>query len=341
MAVPFRIRHAEWIAGLVVLATLAAMIVAFVMLGRAHRSFSDRPTYVVTMDQGHGITAGGQVKLLGVVVGNIESIRITKENKVRAKIELEPQFGRHVTLGTSARIEASFGLETMLGGMALVLVPPPVGAELLASGSEIPLVAPTDVMDLLPVAGHPKALDDLASLVHNLRVLSGDLAAPDSELRRAMTDTAAILAEIRGGKSSVARMLSDDGALYDRVVATLERAEATMAEVGGVVDRAGRIMSKIDGIADKGGDVMDEASAAMGGSKKLVDGAGELVTDMGPVLDDAGKAMKDLDVAVEEFAKVTAQLGALLVKMDKVVVDMAAVTKATKKVWPIKRHLEK
>jgi ABC-type transporter Mla subunit MlaD len=341
MAIPFRIRHAEWLAGALVLATVAIVIAALVLLGRAHRSFQDRTAYVVAMDDGHGIAAHGPVKMLGVVIGSIEAVEIGDDNVVRAHLEIDPRYAAHVTEGTVARVQASLALETMLGGMALVLVPPAPGSPRLEPGREIPFVAPTDVMDLLPGSGAPPVLDDLGALVRNLRTLSDDLVAPQSDLRRALADTAAVLAEIRGGKGSAGRILADDGALYDRLLATLDGIESAVAGMGGTIDKAGRTMAKVDKLMGTGTDLLEDTRSAVGSSKKVLDGAGELVGDMSPVLDDAGQAMKDLDTAVAAFAEVTAQLAELLTKMDKVVVDMAAITKATKKVWPIRRHIDR
>src|SRR5690606_21270121 len=61
MPIPFRVRHAEWIAGLFVLVAGAAVLVALLVLTRAKGTFQTHPVYYVTVSDGHGIAPGGPV----------------------------------------------------------------------------------------------------------------------------------------------------------------------------------------------------------------------------------------------------------------------------------------
>jgi ABC-type transporter Mla subunit MlaD len=334
MPIPFRVRHAEWIAGLFVLATGIAVLVALLVLTRATGTFKTHPVYYVTVQNGHGIAPGGPVKMLGIAIGKIEAVEITPDRRVRARLEIEPEFAERVRADSEARIEVSLGLEGMLAGVGFVVTPGSPEAAGLPDAAEIPAREAESVADLLPLVSGDPMLADVRALVHNARVLTDMLQDPQSDLQRAMASAAAVLAQVEKGDGTVGRLLRDDGELYERIFETMDEVDRTLAEVTRTMGRSGKLMQKSD-------DLVARADGLLESSDGMVDGATKVLGKMDPVMDEADEAMKNLNEAVLAFGKTTKQLGELLVQMEAVVADMGQVAEATKKVWPIRRHIRK
>ncbi len=341
MAIPWRVRWAEWVAGLFVLATFAAIVVALAVLTRAHGTMSGYTTLVATLDNGHGIAPGGPVKMLGIPIGTIDTVEITEDNRVRATLEIADEYAARISADSVARVEASFGLESMLAGVGFEVTPGPVGAAALQDGDALRVAEPDSIVDFLPGMADDPMVGDLQATLRNVRRLTDQLADEDSELRRVLVAAGNLLEQVEKGGGTVGKVLRDDGVLYDELITTMHEAQTTLADAKKLMARSGKLFDKSGKLIDDTSDVVADAGGVMKSADTMVTTATDVFGKMDPVMEDAGDAMKNLDEAVVEFAKTTEELGRLIGKMDEVIADMATVTAAAKKVWPIRRHVRK
>lgn len=341
MSIPLRIRRAEWVAGAFLLLAVVALLGSLVFLSRASGGFEATVSYHVVLGNGYGITPGGRVEMLGIDIGTIETLEITDDNRVTARLEIRERFAPRVREDSVARVKASLDLQGVLGGVGLSVSPGSSGVARLPEGSTIAVVEPTSVVDLLPVVPDDPLLQDLQALLHNTRRLSEALGDPDSPLGKVLDQSSRLLAAVQDDKSSVGRVLADDGVLYERLLGTLDDVERSLARLEKVLGRSDRLMGSADTMIGRGGEVMDKAGT-------MVETGDRVFTEMGPVLDSTDKAMKDLDDAVKAFADTTAaleevvrSLGPLVKDMDTMVRDMDDVAEAAKKMWVLRRHARK
>lgn len=341
MAIPWRVKWAEWVAGVFVLATFAAIVIALAVLTSERGSLSSHTTLVATLDDGHGITPGGPVKMLGIAIGTIDTVEITEDNRVRARLEIDDAYAARISADSVARIEASFGLEGMLAGVGFAITPGAPGAEPLPDGAQLRVSEPDSMIDLLPGMADDPMFGDLEATLRNLRRITDQLADEDSELRRVLVSAGNLLEEVEKDGGTVGKVLHDDGKLYDELLTTMNEAETTLAEAKRVMARTSKLFDKSGKLMDDTAGVVEDAGGVMKSADTMVTTATDVFGKMDPVMDDAGDAMKNLDKAVVQFAETTEDLGKLIGKMEKVIADMATVTAAAKKVWPIRRHVRK
>jgi phospholipid/cholesterol/gamma-HCH transport system substrate-binding protein len=341
VSVPFRIRRAEWVAGAFLLLAVVALLGSLVLLSRARGSFEATVSYHVVLGNGYGITPGGRVEMLGIDIGTIETLEITDDNRVTARLEIRERFAPRVREDSVARVKASLDLRGVLGGVGLSVSPGTVGAAPLPEGSTIAVAEPTSVIDLLPVVPDDPLVKDLQALVSNTRRLSESLADPDSPVNGLLEQSTALLAALQDRRSTIGRVLADDGALYDRLLGTLDDVERSLARLEKVLARSDRLVGSAGGLLDKGDEVFDKAGT-------MVETGDRVFKDMGPVLDSTDTAMKDLDDAVKAFARTNAELekvvralGPLVDDMDEMVRDMDDVAEAAKKLWILRRRARK
>ena len=338
MSLPFRIRRAEWVAGALLMLSVVALVASLVLLSRARGSFESTVTYYAVLEEGYGITPGGRVEMLGIDIGHIESLEITDENKVQARVEIRERFAERLLEDSRARVKASLDLQGVLGGVGLAVSAGTPGKQRLEPGSTIIVDEPRTVADLLPMVEGDPLIQDIEALVHNARRMSDEVADPNSPLQQALVQATALLTKVQDKESTIGRILQDDGQMYARLVGTLDSVEKSLERLDKVLAKSGTLIRSADGMVDRGGTLMDKAGGLMDDSTKVVGG-------IGPVLDTTDEAMKELNEAVKAFADTTAELktvveamGPLVENMDDMVRNMDEVAEATKKVWPIRKH---
>lgn len=338
MSIPLRIRRAEWVAGAFLLLAVVALLGSLVFLSRARGGFESTVSYHVVLGNGYGITPGGRVEMLGIDIGTIETLEITDDNRVTARLEIRERFATRLRDDSVVRVKASLDLQGVLGGVGLSVSPGSPTATPLPAGSTIAVVEPQSMVDLLPVVQGDPLLADLQALLSNTRRLSEALADPKSPLNDLLAQSSALLAAVQDEKGSVGRIMADDGQLYDRLLGTLDGVERSLTRLEKVLARSDRLMGSADDVIDRSAKVMDDAGT-------MVETGGRVFKDMGPVLDSTDTAMKDLDDAVKAFAETTAALEKvvralepLVSDMDEMVRDMDDVAESAKKMWLLRRR---
>jgi len=333
MAVPFRIRRAEWVAGTLVVVTALVVVIGLLLVARARGTFIEHREYWVTMEQGYGLAPGATVEMLGIEVGKIDKVEIDERNAVQVHFAIDDEYARRIRSDSVVRVKMSLGLQTMLGGVGLTVSPGSNEAGPAPDDGHLQVVEPSKVTDLLPGVGGDEMIADVEAILANTRTLTDDLASPDSELRQLIVNVALLVDALNKGEGTLGKLLRDDAALYTKLTTTLE-------EVGSTLDETQRLMGK-------GGKLLDKSDAALTASSDLIektDGvvtvAGNTVKRVDPVLEDTGKAMENLGDAVASFGQATRELSDVLDKMDRVIDQLDEITRATKKVFPIRRHLD-
>lgn len=333
MAVPFRIRFAEWVAGVLLVTTALTIVAGLLYFARASGTFAEQERYVVYMSDGFGIAPGGAVEMLGIEIGSIETVEITDDNRVRAQIEIQREHATRIREDSEVRLKVSVGLQTVLGGVGLVVTPGTKQAPQVESGDELTMVEPESFADLLPGVANDPAFKDLEVVIHNARVISDRFASPDSDIDKLISDVSGLIAMLRSDDGTIGRLLQDDAELYEQLSSTLLRVEGTLAKVD-------KLMSRGASVLDKSDDFMTSSNDVLAKTDSLVTNADGVVAKFNPLIDNADAAMKNLDEAVVLFAEATRDLSEVMTKVTRVVDDMKDITRATKRVFPIRRHLD-
>ena len=333
MAVPFRIRRAEWVAGTLVVVTALTLVIGLLLVARARGTFIEHHEYWVTMDQGYGLAPGATVEMLGIEVGKIDKVEIDETNAVQVHFAIDAEYARRIRSDSVVSVKMSLGLQTMLGGVGLTVTPGSPDAGAAPDDGHLQVVEPSSVTDLLPGVGGDEMIQDVEAILANTRTLTDDLARPDSDLRKLVVSITLLVDSLQKGEGTIGRLLADDAALYDKLTTTLEDVQGTLDETQRLMGKGGKLLDKSDAALTASADLIEKTDGVL----TVADGA---VKKVDPVLEDTSKAMDNLSEAVASFGKATRELSDVLEKMDRVIDQLDEITRATKKIFPIRRHLD-
>ncbi|HEV8320935.1 MAG TPA: MlaD family protein [Myxococcota bacterium] len=326
MAIPFRLRRAEWVAGAFLVATVAVALGAFFVVLRAQGYFERRYDYYVEFKEGHGISPGGNVSIAGIVAGQVEEVALTPENRVLVRFNVRARYSDRLRADSVVEVDSPVGLSGVLGGKGIVVQIGSADAARLAPGARLKGVDPESIMDLIARVTGGRTAEDLEAIVHNVRTLSDSLAAPEGPVNRLLADASDVVGSLNRGEGSVGKLLHDDGKLYDRMedvatnaAAASARLEPLLGRVEGAVKSLEKAMARVDAATAP----LPEATAALPG----------IAADLKALTAELGGIAGDLHEA-------TPMVKELLGETDRVLADLSDVIASAKRFYLIRINLD-
>ncbi|MEI6317637.1 MAG: MlaD family protein [Pseudomonadota bacterium] len=286
-------------AGLFTLLLVAALVAAVVWFGR-DTTVRDRVVLVATTSVS-GLNPQAAVRLRGVEVGRVESIRFDPADPKAILITTLVDRDAPLTLGTRARLRFQG-----VTGLAFI--------ELSDDGS-----------NPAPLAGTSRRIAVDASLVEQLFAVGPALFTKVDQalqqINKAMSDEnvatlGATLAGVQQASGDFARLAQRLGALADQAAPaiaqagpTLKAAEAVAVDAGGLVRRADRALATVDAFALQLGDRLEAFDRLARSAERLgvvSQAFGESVVGvalpkLSDLLDDLSRNSRAFDRAINQF----------------------------------------
>ena len=295
----------------VIVASLTLGFLLFLMGGTAGL-FTPRISVKSYFDNAEGLRPGAPVRLSGVDIGNVQSIRIVPDkDKLQTPVEVVMKVS--TKYGYALRRDSVTSLET-----AGVL-----GETFLDIDSSQAIGGTLQDGDTLPTQVHP----DFNQVV---RASQSTLQNMDALLKRADR----ILAFAESGKGSLGKLIYDP-TLYNRFSATVADFQKIVNEVGNGQGSLGALISRNDAydkftaVLDKMNAVIDDMQQGKGSAGKflkdpsLYNNANDTIANLKKVTDDInagkgtfGKLTKDeelakkLDTTITKLSELTTELEA-------------------------------
>ncbi len=283
----------------VALAVLFAALAIFVGV----RFLSGQPLFgagyevVVAFDDAQGLTPGSIVRLNGVRVGDVRSVRLgpnAREVFVTLAIDGDVEIPRGSTVQTS-------GISAL--GEVNVEITPPQGAGAgrpLASGDTLVASTTPDIFDL--IAGESNSLTARADTA--LIGAVNTFTQLDRILGNSGDDVQAVLAQLRFLTQAATRTLIDERERVDRTLASLEAAAANASNVSDAVGQDVRDVSVVVG---------NDLTATSGTVRALAETNADSVT---AVVNNLSASLRQLDRALQTLDDLTGNLAALTADLD-------------------------
>ena len=263
-----------------------AIVVAVVAAILGVRFFQDLPlfgdTYVVNaqFEEASGLTSGNPVRMKGVGIGSVGSIRLDQETQT-VQVRLQIEEGIQIPEGSHAKVAGFSGI----GGVRISILPGPRGNPPLPPGAT--LSAPPEgsvferLTDQAPALAN-KADSVLSNTNATMSALSAQLENPSSDLRQALASAKNITGDLESVTEAEAETLR---ALLQNLRSVSSDLDAFMGENGDSLDVAVRRLNQSLDRLNRGLASFERTSATLDTvATKLNEGdgtAGRLLNDPG------------------------------------------------------------
>ena len=278
--------------GLTVLFAAVTLTVLIFLMSGTTGMFTPKIMLKSYFDNASGLRLGAPVRLEGVDIGNVESIRIVKENPV-APVE--------VTMKVSSKYDYALHRDSVTTlNTAGVL-----GETFVDIDSSMAKLGPAKDGDTLTIHDRPDLQDVVRSSQSTLQNMQTLLQRLDR-----------IVSTVESGQGSVGKLINDPG-LYNRLNATVADMQGLVNKVGSGQGSLGKLFTddalynKANATVDKLSIIADDLNQGKGTAGKLLkdpalyDNANKTLAEARQVMEqvNAGKGALGKFARDEEFAK--------------------------------------
>jgi phospholipid/cholesterol/gamma-HCH transport system substrate-binding protein len=285
--------------GVFVVAALVIVITLVFIIGNRTNLFRSKAEYVSVFERVDGLRQGSPVRIAGVTVGAVSSVRFSETGQVRVTFDVVSDASDLVREGSHAAV----GSKGMLGDK-LLEVTVGEGAK-LPPGSTVPTEEAVPLSDYLASAG--RIMSDVEAIAENVRRATEPLGEPEfgESLRATTRNMAEVTRLVAEGDGTVRRLLTD-GKLADDVAQMVDSLRVTSSELAATSRGVRAIVQEVQ----SGNGTAHELIYGQEGTRmvsRFADAAGEVATLLAHVRTNKG-TMHDLlyeDAANELMGNLT------------------------------------
>ncbi len=226
-----------------ILVTFAlALILYSSFQGGGTTFFAPKKQLVAYFHSVNGLLDGAPVRLAGVEVGNVKSIKFVNLDdlrRLRVEVNVKESVWKLITEGSRVQL----GTIGLLGDKYIEIYPGPPDNPILESGSEIAVIEEVG-LDAI-VRKPPEVTNSIDSILLNLRDITEQVARSEGTIGRVIADTS----------------------LYTSLVSALEQTSNVMSEFNA---NQRKIMKKLDATLENTASLTDKIDRGEGSLGKLV-----------------------------------------------------------------------
>jgi phospholipid/cholesterol/gamma-HCH transport system substrate-binding protein len=310
----FKIRFADQIVGVFVLAAIVAVAVVLILIGINQRWFAKNYYFSTEFASGSGLAVGMPVTFKGFDIGKISRMSLNGQNEVDVRFSIEDTYYDRVKPDSVLELTSSpIGLGTTLKFHSGKNTQPPV-----AEGSYVPSMDSDEGRQLVAdgKVEIPKDADVIGSVIAKLNPILDETRQTIADIRR-IADTVNV--GLNGGSGPIGTMVVDlshtpgkvntavddmsgkINAVLDKVAVITDNVNAISLQTRGVI---GDLSTNLDVISQNLKEMTGSLKNTQGLAKRLLDPQGSIDT----FLNDSNELFNQVDSALKNVNAITAQL---------------------------------
>lgn len=282
-----KVRWAQLKVGIVALAGFTILFVLVFLLTSSKGILQQYAILRTYMDDASGISDGTVVRLNGITIGYLETIRLTNSRVPKRTVEflmkVKPQFLASIPVDSVAGI----GAANLLGDKFLNITKGASGRH-VKSGDELASQQVQDIPELM--AQSANLLGTFQTIVTRVDTLLAGVEAghgnigkllKDEELYARLNGIASegqhLLSDVRTGQGTISKLIYDDS-LYNEIRAPIQRIDAMLADLQSGRGTAGKLL-KDPALYDEAQQSLVEIRGLLAGLNAGKGTAGKLMKD--------------------------------------------------------------
>jgi len=306
----FRIKYAQQVVGVFLLAGALALVVVLVFMGANQRWFARNYEFFSRFSSAEGITAGMSVRLKGFEIGKVSGVELNNSNRVRVEISIYEEYYPKIRPDSVLELSVS---PIGLGNGSMNLLP------------GLNMLPPMEEHSFLPssesVLGQALLAQGLVDRPQNTGAINGIIAQIEpllTEVRATATGVTRLLGNINGaveGKesnqiSALIATVKNSVSTLDQVVSTTSTnvngflSPANQASVSAMLTSIARLSSQME---DPKG-LIPKLLDPQGSLKTLLDDKNELYNQLTGILTEVNRTLVQVTDTVADLKGLTSYL---------------------------------
>ncbi|GAA3947592.1 MlaD family protein [Allohahella marinimesophila] len=142
-----------------------------------------------------GVKPGTLIELSGVTIGQVGDVRLRKDARVEIDTLIDDQYAQLLKIDSKLQVSSALGLDTVLSGSSLELIPG-TSDQLLDNGGSIAIVEPKSIDQIMDEMKLEELATQIQTIVANLETITSNLAAQQTEVSVALANMSAFTGEL-------------------------------------------------------------------------------------------------------------------------------------------------
>ena len=164
------------IVGLFVIGALFIFLLGFIIPMVRDLADEEQLTFYTQIERTYGITPDALVSLKGVTVGKVVSVELSSDRSVRVDIALSDAYADFYTSDLLLRIDSEIGVNSILNGAGLVLVPGLTRGQPLDDGAFIETELPQGLASILETIDIEQLTQQITTIVTSVESIASGIA---------------------------------------------------------------------------------------------------------------------------------------------------------------------
>jgi phospholipid/cholesterol/gamma-HCH transport system substrate-binding protein len=330
MAERFKFRYVnEFIGTLLIVVVILAVISVF-LVARSQKWFEQNYDLKVLLpvSGSHGLREGAEVQLLGTVAGEVKSIRINKDDRMEAHLNIRADFFRFVRDDSVAVIRKKFGL---VAQDVYLDISRGSGGSVPQKGALIPCSVEKDIITTVEET-LARLEGATLSTIQEYRKLAADFGNPDSPLQLLLERMSRISESLEAGEGIAAKLLTDKS-----FTAELEK---TLTSVNSVLSGLMVVLKDAQNTSNKIAHLTDNVSEQLAAMPRISALTEKVLQETQVVLQDIHKTVSSFPNVVGRLDEEMQSLPGLIMQTEETLRQIEKLVLGMQKHWLLREYVE-
>lgn len=300
-----RFKNLERNVGIFVFFALAMLLVIFFFMGKERGIFIKKYDLFLTVDSGSGFIEGIPVKLLGFKIGNVKTMALTSEAKVKVNLEINKEYQKWIRKGSVARMLK----EGFIGDTVVEVTVGSSSGQIIEDKGEIPFEKTGGIEELA------------------------------KEIKPVLQEVKETISYVNNPEGDIRRSIANIEKLTEGLLATKDDLEEVLKEAKGTLKAATPAMTTLDNVGKKALPVLDKTTLVMDKVITITSDAEKALKKLPEILDKVDKVMNDANKLSDVISNKRHGIENMLEDTEDALKDTKEILKGVKDSWPINSML--
>lgn len=287
----FEVGTKDRVVGLFVIGAVLLFLMGFLIPFVQKFNADDGIPFYSIIDKTYGIAPDSKVSMRGVIVGNVTQVAITDDATVRVDFRLSSAYSAFYKSGSRMSVDSNIGVNTILSGSGLILIPGPSDNELMSPGEFVPTEIPQGIGSILDELDIVQLTDQVTEIVTNIEEITTGVNHNQEKIYASLDN----LQEITANLAEISRSLP---AITQSVDQSLVSLQSTMAGVDSMVQTTDKNLQPM----------LKDMTALTQQATLTLSETEELFRSTTPVMNQLPTFLRTTDVALQSITGLTDQL---------------------------------
>ena len=237
-----QIEFREKMVGLFIIITMGLALGLFVFIGRGQHWFKEKVTYYIYFKQGYNLKAGSLVKLFNTWIGSVDSVELTKDNRVKITIKVFKDNAGKIRENSVATVDSP----TIIGSEFISITPGSPELPAIPKNGEIPSKPKKNIGEYLKEFEVQKKIEDFGQLISDLKSILERLKNPNGPLFSILDNIEKVTNKLKKGEGNLGRLVMQED-LYKQVMIAIKQVREIST---GIKALSGRMTEGVQSLPD-------------------------------------------------------------------------------------------